>query len=167
MGFGGQPLKEMHRSGLKPAVGVDAIVSANGDLFEEARAALMAARGSAAAEIIESGRPVGPNEELEMTTFEALETITSRGGHACFMGDRIGTLEVGKAADILLVAVGGVVPRTATESAALILGSASGSAVDTVFVDGQIVKRGGRLVGIDEAEIAAQLAAARSRMQAY
>ena len=51
-----------------------------------------------------------------------------------------------------------------TDLHATIVSSAHGSNVDTVIVDGEIVKRDGTLLGIDREAIAAALAATRERL---
>lgn len=44
LGMGLPPMARMLRAGLRPAIGADAMVATTGDLFDEARAGLMAAR---------------------------------------------------------------------------------------------------------------------------
>lgn len=167
VGFGTPPIARMHRAGLLPAIGVDGALAANGDLFEEARIGLMTARNTVAEEIIAGGAAVATGSQLGMTTMEALETITTRAAAACFMSEKIGSLEVGKVADVILVARSGSVQPTALATASVLMGTALGSTVDTVIVDGCIVKREGEMVGVDAEAITQELARTRARMDEY
>jgi 5-methylthioadenosine/S-adenosylhomocysteine deaminase len=167
LGMGMPPLTRMHRAGLRPAVGADAIVASSGDLFEEARAGLMAARCFATSEVIEGGAAVSSGEEMGMTTMDAIASITSRASAAVFMSDSIGTLEIGKKADVIVVSDRGLDPATVEEAAALLIGSAAASDVNAVVVDGVVVKDRGQMVGIDTQTIRQELAKTRRQMKAY
>ena len=167
LGMGTPPLARMHRAGLRPAVGADAVVASSGDLFEEARAGLMAARSVATNEVIEGGSAVSSIQEMGMTTMDAVASITSRASAAVFMPDSIGTLEIGKKADVIVVSARGFDPGSAEEAAALLIGSAAASDVKAVIVDGVVVKDRGQMVGIDTQSIFDELAKTRRRMKAY
>ncbi|WP_292582917.1 amidohydrolase family protein [Mesorhizobium sp.] len=167
IGMGMPPMTLMHRAGLKPAIGADSIIASSGDLFEEARAGLLAARCVAQLEVIASGPALSRPEELEMTTMEGVETITSRGAAAVLMPDTIGTLEIGKKADVIAVSNRGFTPESNIEAGALLMGSAAAVDVKTVIVDGLVVKDRGRLVGIDTESIQRDLVDARKRMKSY
>ena len=86
---------------------------------------------------------------------ELLELATGRGATAIGMGEQIGSLTVGKRADLQIVKLdslnlsgfGGGDP------AALLVYSARPSDVDTVIVDGRVLKRDGKLVGVDTPEV--------------
>jgi 5-methylthioadenosine/S-adenosylhomocysteine deaminase len=165
--MGTPPLARMHRAGLRPAVGADAVIASSGDLFEEARAGLIAARAVAAREVIDGGAVVSTLQEMGMTTMDALASITSRASAAVFMSDSIGTLEIGKKADVIVVSVRGFEPGSAEEAAGLLMGSAAASDVKTVIVDGVVVKDRGQLVGIDSNSIFDELSKSRRTMKAY
>lgn len=167
LGMGMPPLTQMHRAGLKPGVGADALVGSSGDLFEEARAGLMAARCVAINEVIEGGAAVSSSQEMEMTAMEAIASITSRASACVFMSDSIGTLEIGKKADVIVVSTRGFEPASSEEAAALLVGSAAASDVHAVVVDGVVVKERGQLVGIDTQSIRQELIKTRRRMKAY
>jgi 5-methylthioadenosine/S-adenosylhomocysteine deaminase len=167
LGMGMPPLTRMHRAGLKPAIGADAVCSSSGDLFEEARAGLMAARYVATSDVIAGGAAVSRGEELEMTTMDAIASITSRAAAAVFMSDSVGTLEIGKKADVIVVSDRGLDPGSVDEAAALLIGTAAASDVNAVIVDGVVVKHRGRMVGIDTQSIRMELAKTRRTMKAY
>ena len=167
MGMGMPPLTRMHRAGLRPAVGADAACATTGDLFEEARVGLMAARYVAASEVIAGGAAVSSGEQLEMTTMDALASITSRASAAVFMSDKIGSLAVGKMADVIVVSTRGFDPGSTEEAASLMVGSAAASDVRAVLVGGIVVKDRGQIVGIDTQSILQELTETRRRMKAY
>ncbi|WP_250475163.1 amidohydrolase family protein [Caballeronia sp. GAFFF1] len=167
LGMGVPPLTRMRRAGLTPAISADAVIGSSGDLFEEARAGLMAARGAAISEVISRGSPVSNKDQLEMTTMDAVASITSRAAAAVFMSDSIGTLEVGKKADLIAVSHRGFEPATAEEAASLLVGTCAASDVNAVVVDGVVVKEHGRLVDIDTQSIRDELAKTRRKMKSY
>jgi 5-methylthioadenosine/S-adenosylhomocysteine deaminase len=165
LGIGMPPTGRARDCGLRPALGADAVCSASGDLFDEARLALLAERSSRAAG--SSGpdrRSASGSEEPVPTTREALAAITLDAARACWLEDRIGSLTVGKRADIVLLRGLDADLVPGTDLHATIVSSAHGSHVDTVIVDGEIVKRDGTLLGIDREDIGAALAAARERL---
>jgi len=161
LGIGVPPSGRARERGLRPALATDAVCSASGDLFEEARLALVVERA------LRGGGPARPDSGLAPpvpTAREALDGITLDAARACWLDDRIGSLSIGKRADIVLLRgldVGGV---PAVELPAVIVGSAHGSNIDTVIVGGEIVKRNGRLLGIDRGRIRGALAASRERL---
>jgi 5-methylthioadenosine/S-adenosylhomocysteine deaminase len=167
LGMGMPALTRMHRAGLRPAIGADAVCSSTGDLFEEARAGLMAARSVAADEIIAGGAPVVAGGQLEMTAMDAVASITTRAAAAVFMSDAVGSLEIGKRADVIVVSDRGLAPATPQEAAAALIGAAAASDVSDVVVDGVIVKCKGRLIGIDSASISHALSDTRKTMKSY
>lgn len=96
-----------------------------------------------------------------LPAWEALRLATLGGAAALGLEDEIGSLEVGKRADLVLVdtADPGLVPAveepfsTAVPNLAY---SASRAAVDTVIVDGELLLRGGEFVDADEAAVVAE-----------
>ncbi len=102
-----------------------------------------------------------------MTAHQALEAITSAAAASCWLGDEVGTLAAGKQADIIILLRAtdlNLWPLSDLESA--LLAGARGGNVDTVFVAGEVVKRGGTLVGVDVDAIRDDLVVARDRLYA-
>jgi 5-methylthioadenosine/S-adenosylhomocysteine deaminase len=92
---------------------------------------------------------------------EALELMTIGGAEAIGMGDRIGSLEVGKAADLVVHDLSGVGSTpNAVDPALQLLWAGDGRAVRDVIVDGIPVVLDGRSTRVDheglvdEAELA-------------
>jgi len=69
------------------------------------------------------------------------------------MADRIGSLVPGKRADLIMVDTRAVNLGVFTDPAHLLVEAAQPSNVDTVMVDGRILKRSGRLVGVDAGQV--------------
>lgn len=99
-----------------------------------------------------------------MTAERVLEMATIDGARAVGMEDRIGSLEVGKKADIVMVDLDRphLFPRHSVAS--VVVYQANGSEVDTVVVDGKVLVQGGRLTGGDPR--GAALAVARAAHEA-
>jgi cytosine/adenosine deaminase-related metal-dependent hydrolase len=89
----------------------------------------------------------------EMTFREAIEMGTLNGAKALGLGDVTGSLTVGKRADIILIRGNdiNVAPVANVETA--VVQAATPANVDTVMVDGRIVKRGGNLIAYDVEKI--------------
>jgi cytosine/adenosine deaminase-related metal-dependent hydrolase len=87
---------------------------------------------------------------------DVLEMATG-GGARCLGRDDIGSLEPGKAADLVLVDTRRLSYAGAgSDILAALVFSPFPEPVDTVMVNGRIVVEGGRLVGIDEEALAAR-----------
>jgi 5-methylthioadenosine/S-adenosylhomocysteine deaminase len=141
MGHGALAFQRFKDAGGVAALGVDVIVNNSPDMFGEMHTLLMFER---------SRNGTWP---LAATMLQAA-TIDS--ANAIRMGDQVGSLEVGKRADVVLlsglehllgegpdVVAGGVVTSTGTQD------------VDTVLIDGRIVKRDGVLADYDLRELRA------------
>jgi atrazine chlorohydrolase/5-methylthioadenosine/S-adenosylhomocysteine deaminase/melamine deaminase len=87
-----------------------------------------------------------------ITAEHALELLTIEGARAVGMSSQIGSLEVGKKADIAILDLARPQMVPAHDLAATLVYQANGSEVDTVLVDGRIVVRGGRVRFLSESE---------------
>jgi 5-methylthioadenosine/S-adenosylhomocysteine deaminase len=93
---------------------------------------------------------------------------TSNGARALQLEDRLGSIETGKRADIVIRtnAVPGAIPTYNLERQHLLVAGAS--SIDTVIVDGQIVVKSGHSTLVDENVVyqLADRAAQRMRQRA-
>ncbi|MEW9532315.1 amidohydrolase family protein [Microbispora sp. NPDC049125] len=135
MGHGLPETGRLRAAGVATGLGADTVTVVPGDLFSAMRAALAA----------ENSRP-GRGDAPRLTTADVLRMATIEGAAAIGMDDRIGSLRPGKQADIVLLdgEAAGLAP--VHDPVAAVVG-AGPAAVDTVFVAGRAVKRGGRLLG--------------------
>lgn len=99
-------------------------------------------------------------DPFSMTAHDALALATRRGAQAVGLGDRIGSLEVGKRADLVLHDRSGpqFVPRS-TDPVLQLMWASDGRSVRHVVVDGQIVVEDGRCLTIDVDTLRAEAAA--------
>jgi cytosine/adenosine deaminase-related metal-dependent hydrolase len=97
------------------------------------------------------------------TAEDALEMATIGGARAIGREDELGSLEVGKRADIVLVDLGEPHSMPVRDPVSNLVYSAHGGNVDTVIIDGRVVMRDRAVVGANESAIiaAAQEAADR------
>jgi cytosine/adenosine deaminase-related metal-dependent hydrolase len=91
-----------------------------------------------------------PSEGLPAVGFrEVIEMATLNGAKALGLGDITGSLSVGKRADIILIRGNDVNVAPIANIETTVVQSATPANVDTVLIDGRIVKRHGRLVAYD------------------
>ena len=83
------------------------------------------------------------------SSHDALEWLTMGGARALGLDHEIGSLEVGKKADITLVDFRKLHLRPVFDPVANYVHNGLGSDVDTVIVDGRILVRGGEVLNVD------------------
>jgi 5-methylthioadenosine/S-adenosylhomocysteine deaminase len=86
---------------------------------------------------------------------EVIQMGTLNGAKSLGLGDVTGSLTPGKRADIILIRTNDVNTAPLANVEATVVMSATPANIDTVLVDGRIVKRGGRLVAYDVPRIVA------------
>jgi 5-methylthioadenosine/S-adenosylhomocysteine deaminase len=99
---------------------------------------------------IENGRAL---DEFKLTARRALELATIDGARSMGLGDVVGSLTPGKRADLIMIDTRAVNLAVFTEPAHLLVEAAQPANVDTVMIDGRIVKRGGRLTTVDVGKV--------------
>jgi 5-methylthioadenosine/S-adenosylhomocysteine deaminase len=107
-----------------------------------------------------------PTEKLPEVTFrEVIEMATLNGAKALGLGEVTGSIAVGKRADLILIRGNDVNIAPVADIEASVVQSATPSNVDTVIVDGRIVKRGGRLVAYDVDKVVREAKASALRVR--
>ena len=136
LGSGIAPLREMRDAGVKIGLGVDGSASSDaGSLITEARQAMLLAR-------VRSGAD-------QMKAREALEIATLGGAGVLGRGKELGSLEVGKRADIALWDMNGLHMAGSWDPiAALVLNGPH--RVKHLLVEGQAIVSEGNLVKVEE-----------------
>ena len=130
------PMERILATGIKVAIGSDeAGLNDDKDLFQEMRLVLKIHR-------------VAGIELEPPTACQVLQMATVNGAYASWFGDRIGTLEPGKRADLALLDLRNIEepfldPEVSVVDALVHRGR--GIDVDTVMVDGEVVLRDGQL----------------------
>jgi len=135
------PVLEMIRQGVTVGLGTDGAASNNNlDMFEEMRLAALLPKAT-------SGDPTA------LRAFQALEMATLGSARALGLDKEIGSLEVGKKADIVLVDFRRPHLVPCFDVVSDIVYSARADDVHTVIVDGKVVLKERRFTKLDEEEI--------------
>lgn len=146
LGSGVAPVAKMLELGVAVGIGTDGTASNNDlDMFEETRLAALLAKGIGA-------------DPTALPAREALAMATRIGAQAIHQGDRTGSLEPGKRADLIVIDTNQVhhVPRFGREPGGiysqLVYATKSTDVVD-VMCDGKWLMRDRRLLTVDEHEL--------------
>jgi 5-methylthioadenosine/S-adenosylhomocysteine deaminase len=83
----------------------------------------------------------------------AVEMITTNGARSLGWEAEIGSLEVGKRADLTILDILRPEWQPVHNPIANLVYSAHGGSTDTVIVDGKVVMRAGRVLTLDEADL--------------
>jgi 5-methylthioadenosine/S-adenosylhomocysteine deaminase len=150
MGFGWPETGRLLEAGIRPSLSIDDCPSTGGDMFATMRTAFAVQRGL--------GGGVTGRDVLGFATLE--------GARACGLEARTGSLTVGKDADLLLLDAQDPSIFPVNNPAATVVAAGHPGLVDSVFVAGKAVKRGGRLLGVDLPALRARLLESRDRIAA-
>jgi cytosine/adenosine deaminase-related metal-dependent hydrolase len=157
-GMGMPPLGELLAAGILVSLSIDVTATNNAaDMFSLMRTTRALERYRAhqqasyvAKDLVDVRRTPG------ITHRKLLEMITIDAARELGLGHLTGSLTPGKRADVILVRMDdlNMNASSAADPVMLMVNSAQPSNVDTVVVDGRILKRGGRLTTLDPREIA-------------
>ena len=139
------PVSKLIDNDICVSIGTDGASSNNNlDLIEELKTASLLQK-------------VSTLDPKVLTSDEAIEMATIKGAEALGLGDEIGSIEVGKKADIILIDTNSanMVPDSSSLSSNVIY-SANGSNVDTTICNGKILMENKKLTTLDEDEIYAK-----------
>jgi cytosine/adenosine deaminase-related metal-dependent hydrolase len=158
MGHGWPSTLRALAAGLSPTISIDVTTSIGGDMFSAMRAMMGAARAQVNARMLDERRIA---DRPAVLSREILRFATIEGARACGLAHKVGSLTVGKRADIILLSTAspGMFPLNYPVGAVVEAGHPG--LVDTVLVEGMIRKRHGRLIDIDLAALSARMGAAR------
>ncbi len=136
------PVSKLIENGICVSIGTDGASSNNNlDLIEELKTA----------SLLQKVSTLDPNV---LNSHEAIAMGTIKGAEALGLDDEIGSIEVGKKADIILIDTNSanMVPDSSTLTSNIIY-SANGSNVDTTICNGKILMENKKLTVLDEQEI--------------
>ncbi len=138
------PVERMRRRGINVALGTDGPSSNNNlNMLEEAGLAALCAK-------------IKENDPTALPAYEALKMATLGGARALGIDDVTGSLEVGKAADLVLLGVDGPAMHPRIDPVANVAFSASAADVWLTMVAGRILMEDGKLPGFDLERIYAE-----------
>jgi 5-methylthioadenosine/S-adenosylhomocysteine deaminase len=136
IGFGFPKTGEFVAAGVLTTLSVDtAALSGNADMFGVMKATLNVENAKA-------------ESEFKLTARRVLKMTTIDGARGMGVADKVGSLVVGKRADIIMVRTSDLNIGPMTDAAHLLVEAAQPSNVDTVLVDVRILKRRGKLTAI-------------------
>ncbi len=138
VGYGITRLGDYLEGGMRVGLGIDSSsLAGNASLFQVMKLF----------QLIECGRL---QRETAISARRLLELATLEGARSIGMDGEIGSLEPGKRADLIMLSTEALnMGRFAADPAHLLVEAAQPGNVDTVIVDGRILKCGGRMVAID------------------
>jgi len=99
-------------------------------------------------------------DEYKMTARRVLEVGTIMGARSMGLDSRIGSLKPGKRADLILVSTRNPTMGVFTDPSHLLVEAAEEADVDTVMVDGRILKRGGKVTAMSTSQVVADASTA-------
>ena len=144
-------LGELLRDGVLVSLSLDETVSGNADYFDMMRIAYKYHKHRL-------------GETVPLTARRMLELATVDGARALGLDRQIGTLAPGKRADLILIGTGGLNIAPYLDPYDAILNRASPANVDTVIVDGRILRQRGRFTYADETAIVRAATASMQRL---
>jgi cytosine/adenosine deaminase-related metal-dependent hydrolase len=142
MGHGWPPVVAALEHDLRPSLSIDVVTTVPGDMFTQIRAAFGAERARANAVFWERNEPATGL----LTARRMLEIATVNGAHVAGLEAKTGSLTPGKKADVVLIDARSLNMVPIHDPYAAVTLCADVSNVDTVIVDGAVVKRDGRLL---------------------
>ncbi|WP_430336119.1 amidohydrolase family protein [Rhodococcus sp. ACT016] len=145
MGMGHPPFRAALDHGLAPGISTDIVCVGSGDLFSQMRLGLQFQRALDHTRVHATGTMP---TTVGLGVHDALTWATRNSAAALGLEDRIGSITVGKQADLIVVKPRMDLVRSSYPAGSVVLQSTAAD-VETVMVDGKIRKRDGRLVGQD------------------
>jgi 5-methylthioadenosine/S-adenosylhomocysteine deaminase len=143
---GAAPVVDYLASGIALGLGTDGAASNNDlDMFDAMRQAALLHK-------------LVSRDPRAVSAATALEMATIGGARVIGMPDRLGSLEVGKLADLLIVRVDSARQTPMYDPISHLVYATRGDDVDTTVVHGKVLMRGGNVLSLDEGAV---LAAAR------
>lgn len=162
------------------SLGIDCHSNNSGDIVSQMRLALQHERSRRNEQVISQGKTT---MSLNLFVQDVFRLGTIQGARAIHMDDKLGSIEVGKLADLVIFDSNtpGMICASEEDPVAAIVLHSSVRDIDTVIVDGHIRKRNGKLCAVkihpsmrdvdisrqsvEWNEVARQLTSSRRRIQ--
>ena len=148
------PIRKALQKGIRIGLGIDeATLNDNKDMFEEMRLVLRL-------------QYVPGTVDISPTPYDVFQMGTEHGAYCAWFGDKVGTLDPGKRADLVLLNLRNIEypyidPVVSLIEALVYRGRAQD--VDTVMIDGDVVMRDGKLTHVDKESLLKELNSALDR----
>lgn len=161
MGQGVPPIQPALDVGVKPSLGIDVETSLPGEMWTQMRLVYSLQRMNAF-----EARFAGRQPPATLVPNDMLHYATMAGATAARLDSKIGSLTKGKQADIILLRADLINVMPVNDMQGAVLLNMDVRNVDTVMVAGRIVKRDGKLLGVDMAQLGTRLYASRDKVYA-
>jgi 5-methylthioadenosine/S-adenosylhomocysteine deaminase len=138
MGHGMPPIQKFLDRGLRPSLSVDVETNVPSDMFNQMRSVLALQRASATA-----------HGKTPLPTTEVLACATIEGARANGLDSKVGTLTPGKRADLIMLRTDRINVTPLNHPATAVVAGMDTGNVDTVLIDGRVMKRHGQLLHVD------------------
>ena len=157
MRHGMPPIQEAIDHGITPSLSVDVETNMAADMFTVMRATFTLQRALLNERVLAGEQ----NLPALLTSRQVLEMATIQGARDAHVDNKAGTLTPGKDADIIMLRTDTINVMPLNNAAGAVVTLMDTSNVDTVFIAGKLMKRGGSLVGVDLAKIRRAVEASR------
>jgi 5-methylthioadenosine/S-adenosylhomocysteine deaminase len=152
LGSGAAPIVEMRRAGLVVGLGTDGAASNNSqDMLETIKCAGLVQK-------------LAHQDPSAITAAEVLDMATIEGARAIGQGDRLGSLEAGKQADLFVYDPYSPRSVPVLDPVASLVFSAGAEGVVATVVAGQVLVEDGRVTTVDEAALLRECQAAATAL---
>ncbi|MFK8047607.1 MAG: TRZ/ATZ family hydrolase [Halioglobus sp.] len=152
---GACPVAKLLARGVNVALGTDSAASNNSlNMFKEMHSAALLAKLHSA-------------DATALPANEALEMATIRGAVALGIDDRVGSIEVGKEADLIAVDLSGPETQPLHNPLSQLVYACNGSQVTHSWIDGHIVMQNRSLTQIDPTSLSKRIENWRQRLQSH
>src|SRR5215468_769667 len=157
MRHGTPPIQQALDAGIRPSLSSDVETTMAADMFSQMRSVFILQRALINERSIKGEKDLPPL----LTARDLVELATLQGARADGLERKVGSLTPGKEADIVMLRTD--MPNTLPFNSAYgaIVTAMDTSNVDTVMIAGKVLKRAGKLVGVDLADIGRKAAASR------
>ncbi|MGO4003371.1 amidohydrolase family protein [Pseudomonas fluorescens] len=160
MRHGTPPIQKTLEMGMLPSFSSDVECTLTADFFTQMRSALTLQRGQIHERALAGEQGLPPL----LTARDVIRFATVGGAEALGMSHRVGSLSVGKSADVLLLDAEALNVAPLNNVPGAVVSLMERNNVDTVIVDGQIKKWKGILVGIDVPKLTAAITESRNNI---
>jgi 5-methylthioadenosine/S-adenosylhomocysteine deaminase len=150
MGHGNPPTQKAIDLGIRPSLSVDVETSVPNDFFTQMRTVLSLQKNEVWARRLGGQKDAGKF----LTAREVVEFATIEGARANGLDKKIGSLTPGKEADVIMLRTDLLNVLPINNAIGAVVTSMTAQNVDTVLIAGKVVKRNGKLVGVDMNRIA-------------
>jgi cytosine/adenosine deaminase-related metal-dependent hydrolase len=150
MGHGNPPTQKAIDLGIRPSLSVDVETSVPNDFFTQMRTVFSLQKNEVWARRLAGQKDAGKF----LTVREVLEFATVEGARANGLEKKCGTLTPGKEADIILLRTDLLNTMPINNAVGAVVTSMTAQNVDTVLIAGKVMKRSGKLVGVDMNKVA-------------